>query len=403
MASYLGFQNMLIFFDFFDIFLGYVDWMYILEKHVEIFRVFKHMSSFDPSKPFNGLPLLPPLIELEIPIVLKACIEANKELAQLKMAEKLIPNQTVLINSIPLLESQASSAIENIVTTTDDLFKFADSHSSEISHEVKETLRYRSALYHGIISIKNRPINVSTICEICSTIREVDVNIRNLPGTALTNDLTKVKIYTPPEGEELLRKLLSNWQTYLHTEDGVDPLIKLAVQHYQLEAIHPFTDGNGRTGRIVNLLYLVEKNLLETPILYLSRYIIQNKSQYYEKLLKVTQDSAWIEWILYFLEAIKQTASWTTKKIISIHELISETCAFVLEKAPQIYKKELVELLFIQPYVRITNLTEHNLGERQTASKHLKILCSIGVLEEVTAGREKLFINKRFLNLLKEK
>lgn len=362
------------------------------------------MNIFDPAKPYNTLPPLPPNIDLETPAVLKACIEANKELAKLKMAERLIPNQTVLINSIPLLESQASSAIENIVTTTDDLFKFADSNSSAISHDIKETLRYRSALYQGIISIKQRPLSVSTICEICSIIREVDVNIRNLPGTALMNDLTKEKIYTPPEGEELLRTMLSNWQNYVHRDDdGIDPLIKLAVQHYQFEAIHPFTDGNGRTGRIINLLYLVEKELLDTPILYLSRYIIQHKSSYYEKLLGVTIRQAWIEWILYFLEAIRQTAQWTTKKIIAIQDLISNTCAFVLAEAPLIYKKDLIELLFVQPYIRITNIVEHNLAERQTASKHLKALCDIGVLVEVKAGREKLFINKKFLDLLKEK
>lgn len=360
------------------------------------------MPLFDPAKPFNSLPLLPPTTELETSLTLKACITASRELAALKMTERLIPNQTVLINCIPLLESQSSSAIENIVTTTDDLFKFADSTSLELSSEVKETLRYRTALYQGIDSTKNRPISVSTLCDICSTIREVDVNIRNQPGTALINDGSKEKIYTPPEGEERLRVLLSNWQTYLHQDDGVDPLIKLAVQHYQFEAIHPFTDGNGRTGRIINLLYLVERGLLDTPILYLSRYIIQNKAGYYEKLLRVTTHGAWIDWILYFLDAVHQTARWTTRKILAIQDLISTTCAFVQAHAPLVYKKDLVELLFIQPYIRIANIVEHNLAERQTASKHLKILCDIGVLVEIHAGREKLFINKKFLDLLKE-
>jgi len=360
------------------------------------------MSFFDPAKPYNHLPPLPPKIDLETPSILKACIEANKELAKLKMAERLIPNQTVLINTIPLLESQASSAIENIVTTTDDLFKYADIKSTEVSFEVKETLRYRTALYQGINALKKRPISISIICEICSIIREIDVNIRNLPGISLINDLTKEKIYTPPEGEVLLRMLLSNWQIYLHQDDNIDPLIKLAVQHYQFEAIHPFTDGNGRTGRIINLLYLVEKGLLDTSILYLSRYFIKNKSDYYEKLLKVTTHQEWIGWILYFLEGIRQTAQWTTKKIITIQDLINHTCDFVQIKAPLVYKKELIELLFVQPYVRISNIVDSQLAERQTASKHLKILCKIGILEEIKAGREKLFINKNFLNLLKD-
>ncbi len=361
------------------------------------------MTKFNPALPYNTLPLLPPKIDLETPKILKACIKANKELAKLKMAERLIPNQTVLINSIPLLESQASSAIENIVTTTDDLFKYADSKSSEISHEVKETLRYRAALYQGIISIKTRPLSVTTICEICSIIREVDVNIRNQPGTTLMNDQTKEKIYTPPESEEVLRKLLSNWETYLHQEDEVDPLIKLAVQHYQFEAIHPFTDGNGRTGRIINLLYLIDQGLLDTPVLYLSKYIIQNKASYYSNLLRVTTDQAWTDWILYFLDAVSETATWTIKKIISIQNLINETCAFVQNEAPGVYNKDLIELLFVQPYVRIDNLVKQGLMSRFTASKHLKILCNIGALVEIKVGREKLFINKKFLDLLKEK
>src|ERR1700733_15309020 len=186
---------------------------------------------FNPEYPFNDLPLLSSSINLETPLILKACIEANKELAKLKMAERLIPNQTVLINSIPLLESQASSAIENIVTTTDELFEHAeDRHSSSMTSATKETLRYREALYAGYRSLQTRPLSIAMICEICSTIRQVETEVRKLPGTALINDLTRKKIYTPPEGEELLRRLLTNWQNYLHQKDDVDPLIKLAVQ-----------------------------------------------------------------------------------------------------------------------------------------------------------------------------
>ena len=184
------------------------------------------------------------------------------------------------------MESQASSAIENIVTTTDELFEHAeDNHSSSMTSATKETLRYREALCAGYRSLKTRPLGIAMICEICSTIRQVDTQVRTSPGTALINHLTRKKIYSPPEGEELLRQLLTNWQNYLHQKDDLDPLIKLAVQHYQFEAIHPFPDGNGRTGRIINLLYLIEQGLLDTPILYLSGYIIQNKTQYYEKLL----------------------------------------------------------------------------------------------------------------------
>lgn len=361
------------------------------------------MSSFDPAVPYNNLPLLPPPIDLETPIILKACIEANKELAKLKMAERLIPNQTVLINSIPILESQASSAIENIVTTTDDLFKYADNKSGTIAPEIKETLRYRTALYQGLQSIKQRPLSISTVCEICSIIHEVEMDVRKLPGTTLINDITKEKIYTPPEGQECLRRLLSNWQNYLNQNDSIDPLIKLAVQHYQFEAIHPFSDGNGRTGRIINLLYLVDQDLLDTPVLYLSRYIIQHRSLYYSNLLRVTTHQAWSDWVLFFLEAVRETAQWTTKKILAIKDLIADTCASVQEKAPQVYNKDLIELLFVQPYVRISNLIAHAHIGRDTASKYLKVLCDIGALNEIKVGRDKLFINQKFLNLLKEK
>lgn len=362
------------------------------------------MNNFDPEIPYNDLPVLPPGIDLEIPSVLKACIRANKELAKLKIAERLIPNQTVLINSIPLLESQASSAIENIVTTTDELFEHAQDSSPTMSPATKETLQYRQALYQGYASLKERPLSASVVCQICSTIRLIETNIRKLSGTALVNDSTGEKIYTPPEGEERLRELLTNWQNYLHqNDDGVDPLIKLAVQHYQFEAIHPFSDGNGRTGRIINLLYLIEQGLLDTPILYLSGYIIKNKSEYYRKLLQVTTNGAWIEWVLYFLDGIFETSKWTMSRIFAIQELMEESSSLIKSKAPSIYSKELIELLFTQPYVRIQNLIDSSDIGRFTASKRLKILCDIGILEEVKRGREKLFINHRFLNLLKKK
>jgi Fic family protein len=362
------------------------------------------MKSFDPETPYNDLPPLPPRIDLEIPSVLKACIKANKELAKLKIAERLIPNQTVLINCIPLLESQASSAIENIVTTTDELFEHAQDPSHSMSPATKETLQYRQALHQGYTSLKERPLSASAVCEICSTVRRIETNIRKTPGTALVNDSTGEKIYTPPEGEDRIRELLSNWQSYLHQEDdGVDPLIKLAVQHYQFEAIHPFSDGNGRTGRIINLLYLIQQGLLDTPILYLSGYIKKNKSEYYRKLLQVTTDEAWIEWVLYFLDGIFETSKWTMTKIFAIQELMEESSLLIKSKASSVYSKEFIELLFTQPYVRIQNLIDSEDIGRFTASKRLKILCDIGFLEEVKRGRDKLFINHRFLNLLKKK
>ena len=362
------------------------------------------MKKFNPDVPYNDLPLLPPKVDLEVPSILKACIEANKELAKLKVAERLIPNQSVLINCIPLLESQASSAIENIVTTTDELFEHSHCSPFSMSSGTKETLQYRQALSLGFKTIRKRPLSTSVICDICSTIRQVNINVRNLPGTALINDFSGKKIYTPPEGEEKVRELLDNWLSFLHEEsDGIDPLIKLAVQHYQFEAIHPFSDGNGRTGRIVNLLYLIQRGLLDTPILYLSGYIIKNKKEYYQRLLNVTSNGAWIDWVLYFLDAIAETSRWTLSKILAIQELMNESCVFIKSEAPSLYSKELVEFLFTQPYVRIQNIVEFSEVGRDTASKHLKILSDIGFLKELKRGRDKLFINHKFLNLLKKK
>lgn len=364
---------------------------------------FVFLIMFSPEKPYNCLPFLPPRnIDLEDSALLKACILAHKELAKLNMAGRLVPNQSVLISSIPLLESQASSAIENIVTTMDELFQYANQSTSHISSAVKETLRYRTALYNGVRYLKLKPLNIRTVCEICTTILGIEVDVRKIPGTTVVNDRTGKVIYTPPVGQKLLLDLLSNWQSYIHEMSDVDPLIKLAIQHYQFEAIHPFTDGNGRTGRILNLLFLIEKNLIDEPILYLSRYIIQHKEMYYQSLLNVTTQQAWKEWILFILEAVRETALWTTSKILAIQELIKKSCQFIQQHAPTIYSKELIDILFTQPYVRISTLVENHIAERQTASKYLKTLSEIGLLEEIKVSREKIFINSHFIKLLKE-
>ncbi|MGE0181110.1 MAG: protein adenylyltransferase Fic [Parvularculaceae bacterium] len=357
--------------------------------------------AFSPTKPFNALPALPPKQEIETKAVLKACIEARAAIAELKIAGDLIPNQTVLINAIPLIEAQASSEIENIVTTTDRLFQFAGEGASTADPATKEALRYRTALFDGFQSLKRRPLSVNTAVEVCSTIKGVAMDIRTTPGTALANDATGEVIYTPPEGEQRLKDLLGNWERYLHEAQGVDPLIRMAVGHYQFEAIHPFTDGNGRTGRVINLLFLVEQELLSSPILYLSRYIIRNKVRYYELLFNVTKESAWEEWALFMLDGVNETARSTTDKLGAIRELIDETAMRIRDAAPKIYSRDLVELIFVQPYCRINDVVEAGLAKRQTASVHLKALCEIGVLEERQAGREKLFVNPAFLDVLR--
>jgi len=287
-----------------------------------------------------------------------------------------------------------------LVTTTDQLFQFAADAKGRTDPATKEVLRYRTALYEGFRTISERPLGTATVVRICRTIKGVDMDIRRTPGTALQNDATGKVIYTPPEGEALLRDLLGNWEKFIHAETDIDPLVRMAVMHYQFEAIHPFTDGNGRTGRVVNLLYLIDQGLLEIPVLYLSRYIIAHKQDYYRLLLDVTLDRKWEEWIIFMLNAVVETAIWATIKIRAIRDLIEETAHKIKHDAPQIYSRELAELIFVQPYCRIANLVDAGLAKRQTASVHLKRLCEIGVLVPIKSGREKLFINPAFMRLL---
>jgi Fic family protein len=357
------------------------------------------LAAWQPDRPYNQLPPLPPGYELESKAVLRACITARAALAELKQAAELIPNQAMLINTIPLLEAKDSSEIENIVTTTDQLFQHVQSEG-QADHATKEALRYRSALHRGFISIQARPLCTATAVEICRTLKGADMDIRRTPGTQLANDRNGDVIYTPPEGEALLRDLLANWERFLHNETELDPLIRMAVGHYQFEAIHPFTDGNGRTGRVINILYLIHEQLLTLPILYLSRFIIANKADYYRLLLEVTRDQAWEAWVLFMLRAVEETSRWTTAKIAAIRALAAHTTEHVRAKLPKIYSRELVDVIFEQPYCRIGNLVEKNIAKRQAGSRYLKELVAIGVLREMQFGKEKIFIHPKLMRLL---
>src|SRR3990167_7313448 len=232
-------------------------------------------AGWQPHRPYNDLPRLPPTAELETKPVLKECVTARAALAELKQAAELIPNPAMLINTLPLLEARASSEIENIVTTADQLFRHLQADAGA-DPATKEALRYRRALLEGVQALKTRPLTTRTAEWICTQIKGVEMSMRKVPGTALANDATGAVVYTPPQGEARIRDLLANWERFLHEEETLDPLVRMAAAHYQFEAIHPFTDGNGRTGRVVNLLYLVEQGLLSLQVLYLSRYIVQN-------------------------------------------------------------------------------------------------------------------------------
>ena len=357
--------------------------------------------SWDPETPYNALPILPPDLEqIETRSVLKACISARSAIAELKTSGELIPDQGLLINILPMLEAKDSSRIENIVTTSDQLFQYVD-RTEGADPATKEALRYRTALFDGYTHLEDYPLCTNTAIAICTKLRAVQTDIRKTPGTVLRDQNNNV-VYTPPVGEDAIRNLMANWERFIHGDDDLDPLVKMAIAHYQFECIHPFPDGNGRTGRILNILYLIQSELLSLPILYLSRFILERRDDYYSLLRGVTEEGEWEPWILFMLEAVESTSRWTTEKISIVRALMAETSAYVRDKLPKIYTHELVQALFAQPYCRIENLVERGVAKRQTASLYLKQLVEIGVLEEMSVGREKLYMNTRLLRELNQ-
>lgn len=350
--------------------------------------------SFDRSQAFNELPLLPPRAELESKAVLKQAIAANRMLANLRGLAAQIPNQGVLINSIVLQEARLSSEIENIVTTNDELYRADADADGKTDLHTKEVLRYRQALNHGFRELQGqgRPLSTNLFIEIVQIIKEVAFGIRKVPGTALKNERGEV-VYTPPVGEAVIRDKLSNLEQFMHAQDELDPLVKMAVMHYQFEAIHPFEDGNGRTGRILNLLYLVDQGLLDIPVLFLSRYIIANKPAYYEGLRRVTEGQDWENWILFMLRAVESTAQQTFAQLTRIRALMEAVREQVQVQAPGIYSKDLVEAIFVHPYTKIQFLVDAGIAKRQTASSYLQTLAGLGLLRASKQGREMYYIN----------
>lgn len=347
---------------------------------------------FNRQLPYNDLPLLPPITELETKAVLKQAISANRVLANLRGLAAKIPNQGLLINSIVLQEARLSSEIENIVTTNDELYRAAANGDGKTDPHTKEVLRYREALHFGFKALRERPLNSNLFIELVQLIKQVDIGIRAIPGTALKNDLGEV-IYTPPVGEAVIRDKLANLDQFIHADDGLDPLVKMAVMHYQFEAIHPFPDGNGRTGRILNLLFLVEQQLLDIPVLFLSRYIITHRQDYYAGLRGVTEAQDWERWVLFMLKAVESTAQQTFEQVNRILALMEEVRERVQREAESIYSKDLVEAIFMQPYTKIAFLVEAGIAKRQTASRYLQTLAAMGILREEQVGREKYYIN----------
>ena len=359
--------------------------------------------TFDPLKPYNDLPPLPPKVDIETKPILKKAISTGRVLAELKGLGETIPDQSMLVNTLVLQEARASSEIENIVTSNDALFKAISASTMNVDPATKEVLRYRQALWEGFNALKKKPLSTDLFITIVQTIKKNSAGVRNKPGTVIGNALTRKVVFTPPEGETLIRKKLGELERFIQTTDSLDPLVKLSLIHYQFEAIHPFSDGNGRTGRIINILYLVERRLLDSPVLYLSKYIIDRKPEYYKLLRGVTERNLWEPWILYMLDAVETTAGLTRQRILDIRSLLQETLTLAKKKLPaRVYSKELIELLFRQPYTKGQFLVEAGLAERKTAADYLQELEKIGILKRQKVGRENLYLNDKLYKLLSQ-
>jgi len=357
---------------------------------------------YHPEKPYNNLPLLPPKENLETVRIFKKLISASRALSELKGAITNLPNPTLFIDTINLQEAQASSAIENIITTQDELFRASIAEKNIEDFATKEVIHYKDALWYGIEQLDKRPfLTTNLFISIMQIIKKNQSGIRNAPGTQLTNPVTGKVVYTPPEGEEVIREKLKNLEDFIHSEDDIDPLIKLAIIHYQFEAIHPFFDGNGRTGRIILLLYLKLTDLLNLPALYLSHYIMQHKNEYYQHLRNVTEKGDWEAWILYMLDMIEQTSLKGRTQIIAIEQVMEKMAKDIQKALPNIYSKDLIEILFRLPYTKRTYLVNAGIGNLKTVGNYLMALEAKGFLKSEQVGKEKLYLNTELMNILK--
>ncbi|MFP4332186.1 MAG: Fic family protein [Campylobacterales bacterium] len=345
---------------------------------------------------------LPLTHQVETPKVLKKAISANRALANLNGVAHIIPNSAILINSLVLQEAKDSSEIENIITTHDELYR-ANLDIESVTNEAKEVQNYKEALLRGFELVKqNRLLLKKHIIEIQGILEKNDAGVRKQAGTNLKNTLTGEIIYTPPQDHEEIQELLTNLENYINEPNELDPLVNMAIIHHQFESIHPFCDGNGRTGRIINILYLILKDMLDIPVLYLSRYIITHKADYYRLLQEVRTKDKWEEWILYVLDGVEQTSIETIELINSINELMIKTQDKISSQLPKIYSKDLVEILFMHPYTKIEFLVEKMGLHRHTSSTYLNELEKIGILKPVKIGRSKYFINLELFDMLRK-
>ena len=354
--------------------------------------------AFSKKQPFNDLPLLLPDKKVWESIeVYKKLAEARASIAELKGRLPIIPNPLMLINTLVLQEAKDSSTIENIFTTNDALYKaFSSNQNTDLS--TKEVLRYREALWNAFSKMKTPgDYSVKLAVEIFRKITDKKEEIRKVQVYIGSSNHI---VYTPPAPGNSIKGKLNNLFNVAATDKVVDPLIKMAMLHYQFEAIHPFSDGNGRTGRILNVLYLCKEKLIDLPVIYLSKFILDNKNDYYRLLREVTEKGKWTEWILFMLQAVNRTSALTLKKVNGIYEDYISVIEKVREKAPDIYSRELIEVIYNQPYCKIGILEQKNIASRNTASKYLKRLEELGILSSEVVGRETLYKNLSLFKIL---
>lgn len=355
------------------------------------------------------IPLLPLPYDLETKTVLRQANKANRKLAELKGVAQTIPNERILISSLTLQEAKDSSAVENIVTTQDDLYRAGlDANFTLIGAATKEVLFYREAINEGFKLVRNKNIlALNDIKRIQEVLEQNSAGFRTTPGTQLKRSSDGAVIYTPPQDGQRIVELMSNLEQFINDDElcPIDPLVKMAIIHHQFESIHPFYDGNGRTGRIVNILYLVTSGLLDLPILYLSRYITHNKAEYYERIQAIrnaTGDNSaqWEAWILYMLRGVEQTAEETIALVKNIGKLMTEYKNIIRPAFGRKYSHELLNGLFYHPYTKIGHLESNMQVSRQTAAKYLDRLASLGLLQKERMGKENYYINTKLMELI---
>ena len=347
---------------------------------------------------------LPASIVLETPAVLRQLARAHRQLAELKGAAGTIPNEAILISTLALREAKDSSEIENIITTDDELFQGDATASLFASVAAKEVHSYAAALKLGFERVRAQKfLRLDDVLAIQSTLLESRTGLRTLPGTVLKNRETGAVIYTPPQEAEEIQRLTGNFLEYFHQSDepgGHDPLVRMAVLHHQFESIHPFYDGNGRTGRILNLLHLVLHGLLDLPVLYLSRYIVRHKADYYHLLQTVRDTGNWEAWVLYMLRAVEETSRQTVAQVHGIRELMQATKQRLRSEQPKLYSQDLLNNLFRHPYTKIEFIERDLNVSRPTAAKYAEGLTQAGFVRKVKLGRTNFYINDPLFKLL---